>query len=215
MKDSEKTNDYIESLLNSPTVKEYKEEEARISYGWQYVLRNSISLEDRFEEDCNAYKEYLNDPIYPSAIEFDEDDLIEILLKKLDSSEHPYFNAYAKFLRNLRESLKQERTKKPEQDYSSAGLAIKNYLYLLKDVIPPVIDETNKFLLGSKQKGSIAAFIHILTERGKFKKTPDPILAKFLNDNIEGLELSQDGRSLRTYTSATYKEYHKQFQDLI
>lgn len=96
-------------------------------------------------------------------------------------------------------------------DQKAYELGIETLLW----VKPPVINENLMFLLGSRQKGAISAWIDALSKKGKIRKAGDAELAILLNKAFSGLNLGADGKTLRNPGTTSYIKYHKQFLELI
>ena len=86
---------------------------------------------------------------------------------------------------------------------------------VLQKVEPAIIDGNLNYLLGSRQKGSIVAWIAVLKQRSKIAAIKDSDLAALLNDKFKGLFLGKDGRTLRNTRTTSYTKYHNQLLNLI
>lgn len=93
---------------------------------------------------------------------------------------------------------------------------VKQSIAILKQVKPPIITMNNKYNLGSKSKGSITAWITALKMKGFIKNNVSDInIATVLNNEIEGLNLGSDGRTLRNFETTSYKKYYKTILNLL
>lgn len=93
---------------------------------------------------------------------------------------------------------------------------IKDCINVLRTVTPPIINNQDKYNLGSKSKGSFVAWITALKKKGLISaKIPDMIIAKHLNERFKGLDLGKDGRTLRNPNTTAYKKYYTTLLNLL
>ena len=86
---------------------------------------------------------------------------------------------------------------------------------VLRIVKPPIISIDNRYL-GSEQKGGFTAWFVIIQLRQKFKpRVTVPVVSKLLNIEIEGLNLGEDGTTLRRPGTRMYLKYYHYFNRLI
>ncbi len=104
-----------------------------------------------------------------------------------------------------------EISKQPIAELNSSCKQVLNgNLEILRIVEPPIISHKNEYLLGSRSKGAITAFIDALKQKGLIaSKVSDAELALAMNELIVGLNLGKDGRTLRNRSSAYLKYYNK------
>jgi len=80
-------------------------------------------------------------------------------------------------------------------------------LDILKKVDPPIITMNNEFNLGPRSKGAISAWVDVM-KKGIIKSSAsDEDVAWWLNSNIKGLNLYEDGRTLRNVETRAYDKY--------
>ncbi len=96
------------------------------------------------------------------------------------------------------------------------GLQAQNYIDILKNVKPAIIDQTGHFILGPRSKGAIVAWVDVLERLGKINSQLDPdSKTKLVNELIPGLNISKrsfgnTGRAHVTY----YAEIKKMIEGL-
>ena len=86
----------------------------------------------------------------------------------------------------------------------------------LKNVSPPIISEDKKYLLGKRQKGAFTAWFEVVKLRQLL--SPNIIaadVAKLLNIEIIGLDLFEDGSTLKRYSTTSFKKYYTKLSKLI
>jgi hypothetical protein len=89
----------------------------------------------------------------------------------------------------------------------------------LSKVIPPVIDENDKYLLGDRDKAAFGAWVHANVDNNIMKQhvlVPDN-LARILNNKVKGLNSSPEGKSFwpPPVGARAYKKYYPKFLRLL
>jgi hypothetical protein len=113
--------------------------------------------------------------------------------------------------------VKKKRKKeydKMEKIFNNTVTANECFAALMK-VNPPVIDRKFNYALGSRQKGSIIAWVVILKVKNRIFAIDDSLLIRLLNKKIRGLKLGKSARSLRNRKTTAYRKYYNQFNDLL
>ena len=92
----------------------------------------------------------------------------------------------------------------------------KSCFNVLYEVSPPILNNLNRYNLGSKSKGSITAWIEALKNKGFIKKgLSDSVIATILNSKIKDLDLGKDGRTLRNINTTAYNKYYNTIFNLL
>jgi hypothetical protein len=86
-------------------------------------------------------------------------------------------------------------------------------LKVLRLVDPPIIDNSNHYLLGERDKSAITAWIELLFRRQIIKKTPDDIMAGCLNTTLKNFTIT--GKTLRCPGTKGYKKYKTHLSNAI
>jgi hypothetical protein len=92
----------------------------------------------------------------------------------------------------------------------------RNYIDILKNVKPAIIDQTGHYILGERSKGAVVAWVDVLERLGKLNSQLDPeSKTKLVNELIPGLKISKRsfGNTGRAYDSY-YAEIHSMIQKL-
>jgi len=95
------------------------------------------------------------------------------------------------------------------------GLQAQNYIDILRNVKPAVIDQTGHFILGQRSKGAVVAWVDVLERLGKINSRLDPdSKTKLVNELIPGLNIStrsfgNTGRAYTTYYTEIQKMAEK------
>ncbi|GET28781.1 hypothetical protein [Prolixibacter sp. SD074] len=116
-----------------------------------------------------------------------------------------------------KEETRQETPKTFEELFThQEEKLINDCIDVLKRVEPPILTENNKYNLGSKSKGAIVAWVKALKAKGFLRSNiSDPIIAKHLNTRFGGLELGEDGRTLRNLETTSYNKYYTNLLNLL
>ena len=94
----------------------------------------------------------------------------------------------------------------------SASIAIE----VLKKVTPPIISKDNEFVLGSRSKGAVTAWVSALRSKGYIHNgLKDKEIAPLLNVTLPKLNLGADGRTLRNTQTTAYKKYYTDILSLL
>lgn len=147
-----------------------------------------------------------------------------VTLKEVLIIEDAIVKAYQE-IKNIKETLPPEQpetendhkvakpaVKKPESfnDMFEDPELIQGCIDILKKVNPPIITNKNHFNLGPRSKGAITAWVKALREKGLIKDNlKDNVIAQLINSKISGLNLGQDGRTLRNLRTTAYIKYYK------
>lgn len=103
------------------------------------------------------------------------------------------------------------------KDIFTNNKAYKNAIEALQEVNTPVIDRNMNYLLGPREKSAFTAWFDVLKFRGKLLKTDASTMAKLLNQTIKGLNISTEGKTLRTPKNTVHKKtaYRKYYPALL
>lgn len=126
---------------------------------------------------------------------------------------------YALYLHFLKTTGGESESEKDRRYVTLKDLFINEVEYIdamkaLRSVMPPIISDENKYLLGIRQKSAFAAWLSWLQTNGKIKSVTLDELATLLNEEIEGLDIYKDGSTLTNTTGAASKKYRTQFTKL-
>ncbi|MBV6484256.1 MAG: hypothetical protein KFKLKKLM_00750 [Flavobacteriales bacterium] len=176
--------DKIKEIISSDNFKEYQEEQMNLLEKWQYVESASISPENRFELDKEAYFENYHNSAYKSYNydkDVDEEILIKRLIKNLKPAKHNVWIKYRKYLKKLIKTQKEAKTDAPQKkEYNTSQFNENTYKLFCH-----IVDEY--------KKGGNIKFINIWYF---LKKDID----KTKNKNI-----------LFNFSQKTYKEFVKKY----
>jgi hypothetical protein len=90
-----------------------------------------------------------------------------------------------------------------------------SYVDILRKVSPIVINESNQYLLGPRQKGALVAWISALKNKGIIQPVEQKTLAALMNAYFKGVDFGQYGKSFSDVTTTSYKKYYKQILNLL
>jgi len=105
-----------------------------------------------------------------------------------------------------------EKPKTFEELFSNENEADSS-IQILREVEPPVINQKGHYILGSRSKGSITAWVQAHKQKSKITTISDKDIAPLLNAAIPGLNI--DERTLRNTGTTAYTKYFIQILALI
>ena len=88
----------IVAISKSGNFKEYQEEQFKVLDKWQYIEPASLTLEDRFELDKEAYINNYYDSAYSINGSYKEETLLKRLIDNLKEAKHPVWAEYRDYL---------------------------------------------------------------------------------------------------------------------
>lgn len=172
-----------------------------------------IDLEDRYTAMLNQYFEWYKQN-EQNIIIFEPNNPYKVMLE-FSKDTH-------KYIQNFFSKAEIRTESKPATDNQYHSLmdlfinpeSYENCINALRSDRVQVIDNTNCYLLGERQKGSIVAWVEVLKMRGKIKQDIDrDTFAALLNKQFLGLNISD--RTLSNVSTTSARKYFKLLTALI
>lgn len=202
-------------ILESDSFQLFEEECLEFFEKWQYFEPASTEHEDRFELDKEAYKKTFFEGPHILSIEYNETDLVKLLLTNLQKVKHPILISYREFLKNKLSAPQQTETK---TDNLKAELGKYGFfeLPMVKQLSEPskqnLIEKisTNKMPYGIAMFDFLGFCEYLDREQGT-KYKANKILSRLYNAKAkDGTSAKHNRRSLfkplSRYKACEYKE---------
>lgn len=205
----------LESIINSDGYQWFEKESHELLEGWQYSEPASTNFDDRFSLDEEAYIKTCINTSHQAFIEYNEQDLIELLINNLKTAKHPVWVKYCFYLKQklqiINSGMKQEKfntiyvisEKKRRFILQNGSVENNNFLEDSFDLRNDnIYDKSTEELIEEEtQTGYNSTFLITLS------KTYTPKVKPFLNHQLNG--------SSKPHDFIDYVKYCALYSDII